>query len=206
MKGLEPSTFCMAKAGGVRARSFGFAQNVSFAAASGRVSERQRSRANAECSHCSHCDRCHAQLARPWVAASRTTPLGRASDERELRTHQSRAGVPNCSRRLLHQAATAPRSLATFELKSLDNPRRHARRRSARLPKCATRSPPRLLQLRRRRRKSGPTLCSPRHLRYVGHSNGFDVLRLEVDRELRSPLAERQRRDSRNGGFSTAED
>jgi hypothetical protein len=92
--------------------------NLSFAAASGRASERQRSRA---------------QPLQPLrslprstrsarVAASRTTPLGRASDERELRTHQSRACVPNCSRRLLHQA-TAPRSLATVELKSLDNPR-----------------------------------------------------------------------------------
>jgi hypothetical protein len=41
------------------------ALNLSFAAASGRASERQRTRTNGEWSHCSHCDRCHAQLARP---------------------------------------------------------------------------------------------------------------------------------------------
>jgi hypothetical protein len=205
MMGLEPTTFCMAK-GWRRSRPFVRVRSKRLVLQRLRVGERTPAKPSERRVQPLQPLRSLPRSTRSaWVAASRTTPLGRASDERELRTHQSRACVPNCSRRLLHQA-TAPRSLATFELKSLDNPRRHARRRSARLPKCATRSPPRLLQLRRRRRKSGPTLCSPRHLRYVGHSNGFDVLRLEVDRELRSPLAERQRRDSRNGGFSTAED
>jgi hypothetical protein len=61
MKGLEPSTFCMARVGG-RSRPFARVRsNRLFAAASDRPSERQRTRANAECSHCSHCDRCNFQ-------------------------------------------------------------------------------------------------------------------------------------------------
>jgi hypothetical protein len=59
--GLEPTTFCMANA---RDRSHAFASvrsNPLFAATSGRASERQRTRPNAECSHCSHCVSCHIQ-------------------------------------------------------------------------------------------------------------------------------------------------
>jgi hypothetical protein len=74
--GLEPTTFCMANA---RDRSHQFARvrrNLLFAAASGRTSERQRTRANAECSHCSHCDPRHVQLAWPGGATPRErTPL-----------------------------------------------------------------------------------------------------------------------------------
>jgi hypothetical protein len=54
MMGLEPTTFCMANA---RDRSHPFASvrsNHLFAATTGRASEPQRTRANAECSHCSH--------------------------------------------------------------------------------------------------------------------------------------------------------
>jgi hypothetical protein len=85
--GLEPTTFCMANA---RDRSHPFASvrsNHLFAATTGRASEHQRTRANAECSHCSHCDRCHVQLAwpggaipperPPLTSASVATCLGR---------------------------------------------------------------------------------------------------------------------------------
>jgi hypothetical protein len=68
--GLEPTTFCMAKAG---ARSRPFApvrSNRLFAASSGRASERQRTRANAECSHCSHCDPRHVQRVTVRLAAA----------------------------------------------------------------------------------------------------------------------------------------
>src|SRR5213075_1816566 len=65
MKGLERSTFCMARVG-ERSRPFAWVrQNLLFAAPSGQAIERQRTRANAECSHWSHCDPCHVQLARP---------------------------------------------------------------------------------------------------------------------------------------------
>ena len=66
--GLEPTTFCMAKAG---RRSHPFApvrSNRLFAATSGRASERQRTRANVECSHCSHCDQCHIRRQRDPVS------------------------------------------------------------------------------------------------------------------------------------------
>jgi hypothetical protein len=78
MMGLEPTTFCMANA---RDRSHRFASvrsNLLFAATTGRANERQRTRANAECSHCSHCSHCdrrHAQF-------DRVLRLGRASPTR----------------------------------------------------------------------------------------------------------------------------
>jgi hypothetical protein len=80
MKGLEPTTFCMANA---RDRSHPFASvrsNHLFAATTGRPSEPQRTRANAECSHCSLCDRCHVQLAwwrYPALATAADFRLGR---------------------------------------------------------------------------------------------------------------------------------
>lgn len=61
MKGLEPSTFCMARVGGRSRRFACVRRNLSFAAASVRASERRRTRANADCSHCSHCDSRHVQ-------------------------------------------------------------------------------------------------------------------------------------------------
>ena len=60
MKGLEPSTFCMARRVFAPVRvSSPKLRNLSFAVPSGRASERQRTRANAECSHCSHRDHSH---------------------------------------------------------------------------------------------------------------------------------------------------
>jgi hypothetical protein len=61
MMGLEPTTFCMARAGG-RSRPFApVRRKLICAGTSLLVTERQRSRANAERSHCSHCDCCHIQ-------------------------------------------------------------------------------------------------------------------------------------------------
>src|SRR5688500_17371290 len=80
MMGLEPTTFCMADAGG---RSHPFARvrrNLSFAAASVEASERQRTRANAYCSHCSHCDRCHVRLAESTTAAEAVEVARRDTD------------------------------------------------------------------------------------------------------------------------------
>ncbi len=66
--GFEPTTFCMARVGERSRRFAGVRRNLSFAVASGRASERQLTRANAECSHCSHSDRCHVQLVWPGGA------------------------------------------------------------------------------------------------------------------------------------------
>jgi hypothetical protein len=61
MKGLETSTFCMAKGGG-RSRQFAHVhRNLTFAASSSAAIEPDRTRANVECSHCSYCDSCHDQ-------------------------------------------------------------------------------------------------------------------------------------------------
>jgi hypothetical protein len=86
--GLEPTTFCMANA---RDRSYAFASvrsNHLFAATTGRASEPQRTRANAECSHCSHCDRCDVQLALPGGA----TPPERPPLTSASVAHQSSVG------------------------------------------------------------------------------------------------------------------
>jgi hypothetical protein len=89
--GLEPTTFCTAKAGG---RSHLFApvrSNLSFAATSRKATERERTRAHADCSHCSHGDRCHVQLAWPDGA---TPALATAADFRLGRDLSS--GGQNC--------------------------------------------------------------------------------------------------------------
>jgi hypothetical protein len=79
--GLEPTTFCMAKAGG-RSRPFACVRrNLTFAASS-RVSERERSRANAECSHCSHCDQCPIRPLGPPPSSSRSLWRDAASRRR----------------------------------------------------------------------------------------------------------------------------
>ncbi len=88
MMGLEPTTFCMANASD---RSYAFASvrsNHLFAATTGRASEPQRTRANAECSHCSHCDRCDVQLALPGGA----TPPERPPLTSASVAHQSSVG------------------------------------------------------------------------------------------------------------------
>ena len=110
MMGLEPTTFCMANA---RDRSHPFASvrsNHLFAATTGRASEPQRTRANAECSHCSHCDRCHVRLAWP-VALPRTSDaadfrLGRWSVFRRPKI-SCKSARPNL-RTLRHASPSAP--------------------------------------------------------------------------------------------------
>jgi hypothetical protein len=79
MKGLEPSTFCMANAGGRSRRFAPVRRNLPFAATSTSASERQRTRANAECSHCSHRHHWHDVVGR---------------------RHGLRSDPPSCSRRV----------------------------------------------------------------------------------------------------------
>jgi hypothetical protein len=100
--GLEPTTFCMAKAG-ERSRPFApVRRNHLFAATTGRVSERQRTRANAECSHCSHCDRCHVQLAWPGGATPpERPPLTSASVADQSSVGEDFAEIPRPNVRTL---------------------------------------------------------------------------------------------------------
>jgi hypothetical protein len=92
--GLEPTTFCMARSGGRSRRVAPVRRNLPFAATSTSASERQRTRANAECSHCSHRHHWHDVVGRrhdlgsdPLRAEEResTLHLPVSNDDRELR-------------------------------------------------------------------------------------------------------------------------
>src|SRR4029450_4820879 len=86
MMGLEPTTFCMAKAGERSRRCALVRRNLLFAAASGPASEQQRTRANAEGSHCSHCDHWSVQVRDPSRSLTHHAAAEARVTERELRT------------------------------------------------------------------------------------------------------------------------
>ncbi len=106
--GLEPTTFCMAKAGD-RSRPFACVRrNLPFAAASARASERHRSRANAECSHCSHCDPWHVvpASAHPLPGLAAPTRLGASPATRRI--PRPRTSAPQTPRRPRRDRASRP--------------------------------------------------------------------------------------------------